>query len=237
MDNPIIVALDLPSAEAALELVRQLAPLAPTFKIGSELFTIAGPDIVGMIRATGSSVFLDLKYHDIPNTVAQAVAAATRLDVQMLTIHTAGGFEMMRSALSAAERTASEIHVPPPLVLGVTVLTSMDDFALEEVGTRAGTAEQVDRLAYLAQKSGLRGLVCSPRELSRLRAILPPGVQLVTPGIRTGKENADDQKRTLSARQAMKAGATWLVVGRPIYQAPDPLAALQAILADVNRID
>ena len=237
MQNPIIVALDLPTAEAALDLVERLKPLSPRLKIGSELFTTAGPDIVRRIRSTGSSVFLDLKYHDIPNTVAQAVTAATRLDVQMLTIHTAGGSAMMRAALTAAEKTASELRRHAPLVLGVTVLTSMDDIALEEIGAVSRAGEQVDRLALLAQKSGLRGLVCSPREISRLRASLGSGIQLITPGIRAGGEERDDQKRTLSAREAIKAGADWLVVGRPIYQATDPLAALKAMLDEVNGID
>jgi orotidine-5'-phosphate decarboxylase len=229
MQNPIIVALDVPTAEAALELAQKVAPAVGAFKIGKELFTAAGPDIVRKIRGTGAAVFLDLKFHDIPNTVAKAVAAATRLDVQMLTIHTSGGLAMMRAAEESAQQTASQSGRNAPLVLGVTVLTSLDANALSEVGCEPNIGRQVERLAGLAVKAGLRGLVCSPLEITALRQILPSSVQLVTPGIRTGAEKADDQKRTLSPREAMDAGANWLVIGRPIYAAPDPRAAAEAI--------
>jgi orotidine-5'-phosphate decarboxylase len=232
--NPIIAALDVPTAEAALELARKVAPLVGAFKIGSELFTSAGPDIVRKIRATGSSVFLDLKFHDIPNTVAKAVTAAVRLDVQMLTIHTSGGLEMMRVAETAATETAASLSRNPPLVLGVTVLTSMSSDTLAEVGGESNVARQVNRLADLAMRAGLRGLVCSPLELVALRQVLPESVQLVTPGIRTGAEKADDQKRTLSPKEALAAGASWLVVGRPIYAAAEPRVATEAILRSVE---
>jgi orotidine-5'-phosphate decarboxylase len=235
MQNPIIAALDVPSAGRALELARTLAPAVGAFKIGSELFTSVGPDIVRQVRATGAAVFLDLKFHDIPNTVAKAVAAAARLDVQMLTVHTGGGLEMMQAAEGAAQRTAREIGRPAPLVLGVTVLTSMDSQALHEVGMEANPGRQVERLASLAVKGGLRGLVCSPLEIAALRQQLPASVQLVTPGIRTGAEPADDQKRTLTPCEAMAAGASWLVVGRPIYAAPDPRAAAESILAALTH--
>jgi orotidine-5'-phosphate decarboxylase len=230
MQNPIIAALDVSSVEAALDLARKIAPAVGGFKIGKELFTSAGPDIVRQIRGTGAAVFLDLKFHDIPNTVAKAVAAATRLDVQMLTIHTSGGLEMMRAAEESAQKTALQSGRNAPLVLGVTVLTSMDGNALSEIGCDQNVGRQVERLASLAVKAGLRGLVCSPLEIAALRQILPSSVQLVTPGIRTGAEKADDQKRTLSPREAMAAGASWLVIGRPIYAAPDPRAAAEAIL-------
>jgi orotidine-5'-phosphate decarboxylase len=231
MKNPIIVALDVPSAEAALKLAEQVAPAVGAFKIGKELFVSAGPDIVKRVRATGANVFLDLKFHDIPNTVAKAVAAAVRLDVQMLTIHTSGGGEMMRAAEKSAQDTAKTLGQPAPLVLGVTVLTSMDSNALTEIGCQPNVGHQVERLATLAVKSGLRGLVCSPLEITALRQILPPEIQLVTPGIRTGAEKADDQKRTLSPREAIQAGASWLVIGRPIYAAENPRAAAEKILA------
>jgi orotidine-5'-phosphate decarboxylase len=182
------------------------------------------------VRATGASVFLDLKFHDIPNTVAKAVASAVRLDVHMLTIHTSGGSEMMRAAEKSAQDTAQSLGRPAPLVLGVTVLTSMDSNALTEIGCESNVGHQVERLAALAVNSGLRGLVCSPLEIVALRKILPAHVQLVTPGIRTGAERADDQKRTLSPREAMQAGASWLVVGRPIYAAENPRAAAERIL-------
>jgi orotidine-5'-phosphate decarboxylase len=228
--NPIIAALDVPSAEQALKLAQQIAPVVGAFKIGSELFTSAGPDIVKKIRATGAAVFLDLKFHDIPNTVAKAVASATRLDVQMITIHTSGGGEMMRAAEKSAQDTAKSLGLPPPLVLGVTVLTSIDSNALAEIGCDSNVGHQVERLASLAVKSGLRGLVCSPLEIADLREILPAHIQLVTPGIRTGAEKADDQKRTLTPREAIQAGASWLVIGRPIYAAENPRAAAEKIL-------
>ena len=232
--NPIIAALDVPTAEQALKLTEQIAPAVGAFKIGKELFVSAGPDIVKKIRATGASVFLDLKFHDIPNTVAKAVAAATKLDVQMLTVHTSGGGEMMRAAEKSAHDAAKSLGLTAPLVLGVTVLTSSNNETLAEIGCEADTEKQVLRLAQLAVKSGLRGLVCSPLEIVTLRKILPPHIQLVTPGIRTGAEKTDDQKRTLSPREAIQAGANWLVIGRPIYAAENPRAAAEKILESIR---
>jgi orotidine-5'-phosphate decarboxylase len=234
MRNPIIAALDVPTVERALNLAKEIAPVVGGFKVGSELFTSAGPDIVKKIRATGASVFLDLKFHDIPNTVAKAVAAATRLDAQMLTIHTSGGLEMMRAAEASAQQTANQAGLNAPLVLGVTVLTSSDSRTLAEIGCEADMGKQVSRLAQLAVKAGLRGLVCSPLEIADLRQILPAHIQLVTPGIRTGAEKADDQKRTLTPREAIDAGANWLVIGRPIYAAENPRAAAEKILESLN---
>jgi orotidine-5'-phosphate decarboxylase len=234
MRNPIIVALDVPTAEAALKLVEQLAPVSGGFKIGSELFTSAGPDIVKKIRALGALVFLDLKFHDIPNTIAKAVVAAVRLDVQMLTVHTSGGTEMLKAAEQAAQENAWKLGRTPPLILGVTVLTSLDSGVLREIGSDANLEFQVRRLATLATRAGLRGLVCSPLELSALRKILPASTQLVTPGIRTGEEESDDQKRTLTPREAIAAGANWLVVGRPIYTAESPRQAAEKILESLN---
>jgi len=230
MRNPIIVALDVPDADAALNLAERVAPFVGAFKIGSELFTSSGPDIVRRVRSTGAAVFLDLKFHDIPNTVAKAVASATRLDVQMLTIHTSGGLAMMRAAEESAQQTALQSGRNAPLVLGVTVLTSMEGQTLAEVGVEPNVGRQVERMAQLAVQAGLRGLVCSPLEIAALRQLLPASVQLVTPGIRSGTEKADDQRRTLSAREAIDAGASWLVIGRPIYAAPDPAKAAQEIL-------
>lgn len=230
MANPIIVALDV-SLERANQLVQDLAPVVGAFKIGSTLFTSNGPDFVRKVRATGASVFLDLKFHDIPNTVAGAVASATALDVQMITIHTCGGSEMMRAAEEAAQKTARGFNRPAPLILGVTVLTSMNDASLREVGVPANAEEQVVHLAGLAAQSGLRGLVCSPLEVKKLRSVIPPQMQLVTPGIRLGDEKADDQKRTMSAKEALAAGANWLVIGRPIYAAADSRKAAEKILS------
>jgi orotidine-5'-phosphate decarboxylase len=235
MRNPIIVALDVPTADKALSLAEQLAPVVGAFKIGSELFTSAGRDIVRKLRKAGAALFLDLKFHDIPNTVAKAVAAATRLDVQMLTIHTSGGSEMMRAAENAAQETARQCGFEPPLVLGVTVLTSMDKNTLAEIGCEPNPGRQVERLANLAVHAGLRGLVCSPLEIAALRQVLPENIQLVTPGIRTGAEKADDQKRTLSPKEALDAGASWLVIGRPINAAQNPRAAAEEILMSCGR--
>lgn len=230
MRNPIIVALDVPGLDAALLLVEKLTPVVGAFKVGKELFVSAGPEMVRRIRATGAPVFLDLKFHDIPNTVAQAVAAATRLDVQMLTVHACGGSAMLQAAERSAHETAAQLGQPAPLVLGVTVLTSFDSNALAEIGCEANVGHQVERLANLAVKSGLRGLVCSPLEIAALRQNLPEHIQLVTPGIRGPDDATDDQKRTLNAREAIAAGANWLVIGRPICAAPNPRAAVERIL-------
>ena len=229
MRNPIIAALDVPDAEGAHNLARQLALAVGAFKIGKELFVSAGPDIVRAIRDEGGAVFLDLKFHDIPNTVARAVAAAAQLDVAMLTIHTSGGRDMMVAAEAAAQEMDN-----PPLVLGVTVLTSMDGNDLNEIGITEDPTAQVERLAQLAGEAGLRGLVCSPREISTLRKVLPREMQLVTPGIRPKGSDADDQKRTLTPAEAITAGADWLVIGRPITAAKNPRAAAEAILKELS---
>ena len=230
MRNPIIAALDVPTAEQALKLAEEIAPAVGAFKIGSELFTAAGPDIVRRVRATGASVFLDLKFHDIPNTVAKAVTSAVKLDVQMLTVHISGGFDMLKAAEQAAEEVAWKVGRTPPLVLGVTVLTSLNAGALREIGLDANVEYQVRRLATVAIRAGLRGLVCSPQEVAKLKQLVPPNMQLVTPGIRTGAEKADDQARTLTPKEAIAAGASWLVIGRPIYGAENPRAAAERIL-------
>ena len=233
MRNPILAALDVPTAEAAVHLARELAPVVGGFKVGSELFTSAGPELVRQLRSIGNLVFLDLKFHDIPNTVAKAVAAAVRLDVQMLTVHASGGLQMMRAAQQSAEQIALQSGKNIPFVLGVTVLTSMEASSLSEVGCETNVGKQVERLANLAMQAGLPGLVCSPLELVGLRQSLPEKIKLVTPGIRTAHEKADDQKRTLSAKEALAAGADWLVIGRPIYQAENPRSAAEAILASL----
>ncbi len=235
MRNPIIVALDVPSSDQALRLARLVAPNVGAFKVGKELFVSAGPDFIRQLRATGAAVFLDLKFHDIPNTVAKAVAAATRLDIQMLTIHAGGGAAMMRAAEGAAQETAASLGRPAPLVLGVTVLTSFNDAGLAELGISDGVEKHVERLALLAAGAGLRGLVCSPLELAPLRRLLSPEIQLVTPGIRTGADPSDDQKRTLSAGEAVRAGATWLVIGRPIYAAGDPAEAARVLWESLGK--
>ena len=234
MRNPIILALDVPEIEAARKLIRELAPVVGAFKVGKELFVATGPELVREIRATGASVFLDLKFHDIPHTVAKAVASAVRLDVQMLTVHTCGGHEMLAAAEQAAQQTALQSGREAPLVLGVTVLTSMDNENLAEIGIHANIGQQVERMAMLAARSGLRGLVCSPLEIVALRQFIPSQMQLVTPGIRPGGGGGDDQKRTLSPQEALAAGASWLVIGRPIYQAANPRKAAEEILATLG---
>lgn len=232
--NPIIAALDVPTAEAALELVKKIAPVVGAFKIGSELFTSAGPDIVRQIRAMGAAVFLDLKFHDIPNTVARAVASAVRLDVQMLTVHTSGGVDMLKAAEQAAQETARQLGHAPPLVLGVTVLTSLTGQSLSEIGLDSNVARQVRRLTDMAVTAGLRGLVCSPLEVAELRQTLTTDTQLVTPGVRIETQAGDDQRRTLTPREAIAAGANWLVIGRPIYAAKNPREATEKILKSLR---
>jgi orotidine-5'-phosphate decarboxylase len=192
-----------------------------------------GPDIVRKLRKTGAAVFLDLKFHDIPHTVGKAVASAVRLDVQMLTVHAIGGVEMLKAAEHAAEETAWELGHAPPLVLGVTVLTSLDSRALSEIGLDPNVARQARRLANMATMAGLRGLVCSPLEVAELRQAMPRSTQFVTPGVRL-EPSGDDQKRTLSAREAIAAGANWVVIGRPIYSAENPRAAAEAIWSSLS---
>lgn len=227
MSNPIIAALDVPTADAALALAAAVAPAVGAFKIGKELFVSAGPDIVRHVRDTGAEVFLDLKFHDIPNTVAKAVASAARLDVQLLTVHANGGTAMLRAAQEAAGENG-------PLILGVTVLTSMDENDLAELGIQKSPGEQVQHLAQLATSAGLRGLVCSPMEIAPLREILPAEIQLVTPGIRPAGADASDQKRVLTPGEALAAGANRLVIGRPIYAAENPRTAAEAILESLT---
>ena len=220
MHNPIIAALDVPNLDRAVGLAQKLRGAVSTVKIGSELFTSAGPEVVRQLRGSGLGVFLDLKFHDIPNTVKSAVAAATRLNVQMLTVHCSGGTEMLKAAERSAQETALTLGIEPPLVLGVTVLTSMDQQALAGIGVSSSVDAHVERLAKLAIDAGLRGLVCSPLELAALRRILPSTVKLVTPGIRGAGDQSGDQKRTMSARDAIAAGADWLVTATATSSTP-----------------
>jgi orotidine-5'-phosphate decarboxylase len=229
MPCDLIVALDYPTRAAAAPLLRQLRGSLRWVKIGLQLFTAEGPDVVRAVADEGFNVFLDLKLHDIPNTVARAVESLAALPIGMLTLHAAGGREMM-----AAARTAQAATRPELLLLGVTVLTSLDAAALAEIGVPGTPEAQVARLAGLAAEAGLRGLVCSPLEAAALRAQVPAGMQLVTPGIRpAGEEGGDDQKRVLTPAAAARAGANYIVVGRPILQATDPAAAARAIRAEL----
>jgi orotidine-5'-phosphate decarboxylase len=233
MQNPIIAALDVPSVEAAKKLIEQIGDRVGAFKVGMELFTAAGPEIIEQIRRRQASVFLDLKFHDIPNTVAKAVNSAVQLDIQMLTIHTHGGLEMMKAAEEAAQARAAKLGVETPLVLGVSVLTSMNQENLTELGIQSSVADQVQRVVTLGLKAGLRGFVCSPLEITRLRSFIPPTTKLVTPGIRMATDSKGDQKRTTSPKEALEMGSDYLVIGRPIYAAPDPAQALESILATI----
>ena len=233
-DSPrIIVALDFPDPAAALGLASRLDPATCSLKVGKELFTAAGPEPVRELVRRGFRVFLDLKFHDIPNTVAQACAAATRLGVWMLNVHASGGSAMMAAARDATARAAAERGGPRPLLIAVTVLTSLDAAGLAEVGIDAAPEEHVLRLARLAHSQGLDGVVCSARETAPLRRALGPAFKLVTPGIRPAGAAAQDQARVATPAEAIAAGADFLVVGRPITAAPDPPAAIDAIAASI----
>lgn len=226
----LILVLDEPSPAPVLPLLRQLSSEVKWAKIGLQMFTACGPDCVRQVADLGYHVFLDLKLHDIPNTVARAVESAARLPVRMLTLHTSGGPEMMSWAVKAQRASRPDL-----LLLGVTVLTSMSAAELQSVGISASPADHVVRLGRLASDCGIGGLVCSPLEIAPLRAALPAAVQLVTPGIRPRGARADDQSRVLTAGEAAAAGANYLVIGRPITQAPDPVAAARALLAEVSQ--
>jgi orotidine-5'-phosphate decarboxylase len=221
----LIVALDVPDANSALHLAAQLEHTCQWFKVGLELFVSAGPQIVEPLLKRGYSIFLDLKFHDIPNTVAGAVRSAAGLGVHMLTIHAAGG-----PAMLAAAREALEDVENPPQLLAVTVLTSMDAAQTAAIGLDRSPASQVDLLARMAMAQGLRGFVTSPHELAALRSLTGPEGVLVIPGIRPAGSGVGDQKRIATPADALRLGATYLVVGRPITQAPNPAQAANAIL-------
>jgi len=229
MPCELILALDAPTLRDVAPLLSRLRGSVRWVKIGLELFTAGGPDCVRQAADLGFEVFLDLKLHDIPNTVARAVTAAGRLPIKMLTLHTAGGREMMRRAAQAQAETAPHLRL-----LGVTVLTSLGGNDLREIGVEAPPETQVVRLAKLAVECGLGGLVCSPLELAPLRAQLPASVTLVAPGIRPAQAGrADDQTRVMAPAEAARAGADFIVVGRPILLADDAAAAARGIMADL----
>jgi len=232
--SKIICAIDTGDPDEAESLGRALAGRVGAVKLGLEFFTACGPTGVIRIAEGGLPVFLDLKLHDIPNTVAGAVRAAVPLCPALLTIHASGGPAMLRAAAAAAATAAGEADVPRPRLLGITVLTSLDDDDLAAVGQRGPAAEQARRLAALAQESGLDGVVCSPREIAALRDLCGPGFLLVVPGIRPDWAAADDQKRVLTPAEAVAAGADYLVIGRPITGAADPLAAARRIGAELG---
>jgi orotidine-5'-phosphate decarboxylase len=235
--DQLLVALDVDSGARALQLAEQLNGLVGGVKIGSRLFTLEGPGLVKRLADSGMRVFLDLKFHDIPNTVAQAVEAATLTGAWMINVHAAGGVPMMQAAAKAAVDTARMARRPKPLVIGVTVLTSMDEPTLHEVGVSRPLMEHVVELARMAQRAGLDGVVASPLETREIRDTCGGDFAVVTPGIRGAAAGSDknDQSRTMGPGEAIKAGSTYLVVGRPIIAAPDPRAAADAIGAEVRQ--
>jgi orotidine-5'-phosphate decarboxylase len=234
--NRIIVPLDVPSAAQALALADTLRGAVGGFKVGKELFTAAGPDVVRALVARGDRVFLDLKYHDIPNTVAGAVRSASELGVWMLNVHASGGRPMMEAARGAADDYGAKPGCTAPLVIAVTVLTSLDAATLASVGVAASPLDQVVMLARLAHAARLDGVVASPRETAAIRQACGPDFLIVTPGIRGGAASSgpDDQQRTLTPAEAVAAGSSYLVVGRPITGAADPAAAAARILKETE---
>ncbi len=228
----LLVALDVDTVVEARALADRLRGAVGGFKIGSRLFTREGPAFVEELASRGDRVFLDLKFHDIPHTVAGAVTAATRLGVWMVNVHASGGSAMMRAARAAADEEAARRSRPAPLVIAVTMLTSLNQDALAEIGLTTSVAAQVERLATLTASAGLDGVVASPQEIAIIRRTSPPAFAIVTPGIRGGGDAKGDQSRTLSAAGALAAGATYLVVGRPIIAAADPRAAAERLAAE-----
>ena len=230
----IIFALDVEHFSEAQRWVNLLKDHIGMFKVGKQLFTHAGPKVIDMIRKKGQKVFLDLKYHDIPNTVAKAAEEATKLEVSMFNLHALGGLDMMKKTVETSRATAKELGIPRPLILAVTVLTSMDEDGIKEVGIQGPLMEEVGRLALLSMKAGVDGVVASPKEIGIIRDRCGEKFLIVTPGIRLPSEKKDDQKRTLSPKEAISAGADYLVIGRPIKEAKDPLEAVQKIIEDIS---
>jgi orotidine-5'-phosphate decarboxylase len=233
--DKLLVALDVESGERAMQLVDALRGLAGGFKIGNRLFTKEGPALVRRIADIGSRVFLDLKYHDIPNTVEQAVEAAVGTGAWMINVHASGGTAMMQAAARAARETSARLGRPAPLLIGVTVLTSLDQEALRAIGVERSVLDQVIALARLTRQAGLQGVVASAQETAAIRQACGPEFQIVTPGIRGAAAGTErnDQSRTMGPAEAIRAGASYIVVGRPIIAAPDPRAAAGAIVEEL----
>jgi len=225
----LIVALDVPNAAQARQIVQTLGETVTTYKVGKQLFTAEGPQVVRDLVSSGRKVFLDLKFHDIPNTVAEAVRSAASLGVTMLNVHASGGSKMMRAAVEAATQSATK-----PLVLAVTVLTSLSDADMQEIGVSGSVRTQVLRLATLARNAGCGGIIASAQEAGALRRELGEGFAIVVLGIRPAGADIGDQARVMTPREAIAAGATYLGVGRPIYQAADPAKAAREILTEME---
>lgn len=233
--NPLVVALDVDSADHALSLVERLRGVAGMFKVGKQLFTAAGPDVVRKIIAMGERVFLDLKFHDIPNTVAMAGVEASRLGVSVFNVHAMGGSKMMQATTKVVTETTERERIARPLILGVTVLTSHTQDSLKEVGIEREMKDEVVSLARLCEASGLDGVVASPLEIAPIRnAIKNPGFIILTPGVRPTGAALDDQSRVMAPAEAICAGANFLVIGRPITAADDPVAAARKILEEIK---
>lgn len=231
----LILALDFPTADEALAMAGRFRGRLAWTKVGMELFTAAGPSLVRQLEERGLKVFLDLKFHDIPNTVARAAAAATELGVSMFNVHAAGGREMLAGAVDAARDRAAALGMAPPLVIAVTVLTSLDQETLNrQVGLAGSVADHVERFALAARDAGCDGVVASPQEVERVKAVCGSGFLAVTPGVRPQGNDAGDQRRTLAPAQALHAGSDYLVVGRPVTRAADPVAALESILSEME---
>lgn len=235
-DDRIITALDVHSLEDMKRLVETLGDRISFYKVGMELFYSAGPDTVRYLKEQGKHVFLDLKLHDIPNTVAQSVRALTRLGVDLMTLHGMGGRSMMEAAAAAAREESARLQIARPRLLAVTILTSIDEMAWREVGGACSIAEEVKKLAALAKESGIDGTVSSPYEAQEIREMNGPDFLIVTPGIRPSFAVADDQKRFTTPSQALHDGASHLVIGRPITKAADPACAADKILEEIQEV-
>lgn len=235
--DKLLVALDVETSQRALDLAAALEDVAGGFKIGSRLFTREGPELVRKLGATGARVFLDLKFHDIPNTVAQAVDAAVHTGAWMINVHASGGVPMMEAAVQAGREAAQRLRRPPPLLIAVTVLTSMDETGLRDTGIQRSLLDHVVALACMAQTAGLDGVVASPQETASIRKACGDQFTIVTPGIRGASAGIErnDQRRTMGPAEALRAGASYIVVGRPIIAAPDPRAAAEAIADELDR--
>lgn len=231
----VIVALDVESGDRAVDIVRACDGSISFFKIGKQLFTAEGPDIVRRIKDTGSRVFLDLKYHDIPNTVAHAVAEAARLGVDIVDLHTSGGRAMMQTAVSLLTETCEREELNRPELFGITILTSLDDESLAEIGYTDGTRAMVERLAMLGKKCGITGVVCSPLEIELVKNACGKGFKTLTPGIRPlFAQGTDDQRRVMTPKEAFDAGTDYIVIGRPITRTPDIREAIDNLVHEIG---
>jgi orotidine-5'-phosphate decarboxylase len=235
MRERLIVALDVDTLDQALTLVRSLAGEVGMFKIGKQLFTHAGPQAVRLIQGLGGEIFLDLKFHDIPNTVAKAAVEATRLGVKMFNVHASGSLEMMRATVKEVRRVCRQEKRRRPIMLAVTVLTSLNQDDLQRVGVERKVADQVVRLALLTKEAGMDGVVASPHEVADIREACGRRFVIVTPGIRPAFAGHNDQQRVMTPRDAVGAGVDYIVVGRPIVEAKDPVASARAIVAEMEH--